>query len=115
MIKSVFYSIESFKEKYASYQKWYMLIVIFFLTIFGVQALLYIFTSIADLLPGYKTFLLIGIEIAIFLIVSKIHERTNPLKCPNCGKILAYKYGLEVINNSLCPHCKSCVINIEHI
>jgi hypothetical protein len=102
-----FDSLGSFQIKYSSFQKMHSLITIFFLALLVIQAVLYFVTPLAEVFPGYQTLLVLGVEILIYIIISKIHELSAPLKCPDCHKILAYKYGLAVLNNLQCPHCKS--------
>ncbi|MFH2046244.1 MAG: hypothetical protein ABIK92_13970 [Pseudomonadota bacterium] len=108
-----FESIESFKEKYVSFQKRHTLITIVFLAILAFQAILFFVTSIGEIFQGYQTGIFIGTEIAVYLIITKFHEKISTLKCPKCNKILSYKYGLEVINSRQCPHCSTCIINNE--
>ena len=102
---------QQFLSSYSAFQRFHTSITMIFLAVLVIQAILFSAFSLWQVFEGYKTLLLAGIEIGLYMLISKIHERSKGIFCPNCSKSLMYRYGREALNNSgCCPHCKEQVI-----
>jgi len=94
-----------FLKDYSSFQSTHTCLTLFFLFVLAIQAILFFTTNISEYLLGYKVTVLLGSEIIIYLLVSKIHANKKGIFCPTCSKDLMYKFGLKVKENGSCPHC----------
>jgi hypothetical protein len=105
-------NLAEFKARYAKFQKIHMRIIFVFVFILAVQVVLSFVYPLPKIFPGHQNLILLGIQILLFFIASKIHEKLDPLTCPKCKNSLAYKFGKEVINTNMCPHCFKNVIDV---
>ena len=83
--------LNEFKARYTKFQKTYKWITISFLLLLAAQAVLFTTFALWELFPGYRILLLIGSEIILFMVICKIHERLDPLRCPHCNKSTIHK------------------------
>jgi hypothetical protein len=97
---------QQFLSSYSSFQRGHTFITLAFLAILAIQVVLFTTLSLWHFFEGSKTLLLIGIEIGVFMLVSKINEKRKGVFCSECSKVLMYKFGKEVVNTGNCPHCK---------
>ena len=62
-------------------------------------------------LEGYKLFIIIVVEVMVYLFISKAREKATEMKCPKCQGLLVYRAGLQIIKFGVCPHCEYQIIN----